>query len=232
MFRTYIIYPLLPILIYIDPSTLTLQNLDIDGASDFLSRIVLSNMSTSWETYDGLPRYLATRVDPKFGPIRISNTALQSRTIYKLVEEASFARSGKGMIQMCVCFEDVIQEIEPESSAPITPSPLPYRTTKPQENPFVIKKENQTKVKKENQAKPKKRKTPAQGKVRDTRKRGISQVSSPQTTKTPPTATTTTEIESYDLSIFEDSDNLSDLILPGTDDGLNISSSYDLRSRR
>jgi hypothetical protein len=232
--------------IRIDLSTLTLQNLDIDGAYDFLSRIVLSNMSTSWETYDSLPRYLATRVDIKFGPIRISNTALQSRTVYKLIEEASFTRSGKGMVQMCVCFEEVIQEIEPKSPTPVTPSPLPYRTTKPRGKLFVIKKESQTKLKK--------MKAPAQGRDNNivrlspplqpsktkklsysTRKRAISQVSSPQTIKTPPTTEKTildTEVVSYDSNLSEDSDNLSDLTLPGTDNSSYVSSSYNLRSKR
>ena len=134
-------------------------------------------MDIRCDSYDHLPRYLATRVDQKTGPVKLSATAKRSRTIAALVEHASFIRTGKtGTVLICVCFEELIPE------EPVTfnsPSPLPTRTK--------VKKELKEKGVKKERKDPELHYPDAEGKVSyGTRKRAISQLSSPQTKKTPP----------------------------------------------
>ena len=61
--------------LFLDASLLALQNQNIEGSDDFILRVVLEGMDVQWRVYDHLDRYLATRVDVKIGPIKISTTA-------------------------------------------------------------------------------------------------------------------------------------------------------------
>lgn len=179
--------------------------------------------------YDHLPSYLATRVDTRLGPVRISTAAKGARTVLQLIEDGGFSRTNKTQIQICVCFEDIIEEEEPEPELSPTPlTPIPYRTNTPKQRTYA-KKEVQLqsktpKVKKEkgrhSAVQPLKEERPAQKKQTTSyghRKRTISQVSSPQTTKTPPIEkelSTQAEPTLYDDQDLSDSSELLDLELP------------------
>ena len=169
----------------IDSASLTLANANIDGAEDFLQNIVLAEMDIRWESYEDLPRYLATRIDPKTGPVKLSATAKKSRTIVSLIEQASFIRTGKtGIMQICVCFEKLVYEEPPTR---LSPSPLPNRTKIKEESNFKTAKGKERDKKEfvsslQQVRYPQTKKNVPYG----ARKRGISQISSPQTEKTPP----------------------------------------------
>ena len=135
-------------------------------------------MDIRWDSYEDLPRYLATRIDPKTGPVKLSATAKRSRTIISLIEQASFIRTGKtGVIQICVCFEKLVYE-EP---APLPSlSPLPNRT-KVKEEPSLKTAKGKEKDKGEKATDQIRCPQPKTNASHGARKRAISQISSPQT---------------------------------------------------
>jgi hypothetical protein len=158
-------------------------------------------MDIRWDSYEDLPRYLATRIDPKTGPVKLSATAKRSRTIISLIEQASFIRTGKtGVIQICVCFEKLVYE-EP---APLPSlSPLPNRT-KVKEEPSLKTAKGKEKDKGEKATDQIRCPQPKTNASHGARKRAISQISSPQTEKTPPGRTPQPDENALYEGIFSD----------------------------
>lgn len=189
-----------------DRASIPLTNATIEGADDFIKNKILPEVELRWASYREYQPYIATRIDSKTGPVQLSMTAKQSRTILQLVEEGSFVRKNS-YIQMYICFDEEI--IEDQTPTP-SPLPLPTRTKIKREK---LKKDD-TVQKKQRGVKNKEKSKEMQPKVESSyvvHKRAISQLSTPQSPRTSPreALNTPSPIQSY-----EDEGTFSNLHLP------------------
>jgi hypothetical protein len=174
------------------------------------------------QSCEKLPCYLATRIDKATGPVTISNSAKEARTVKDLLEQGGFFQKKTGIITLCLCFEEVTEET-------ISPLSTPLPTRIKNKKAAIIQEDYKlrtpkairtTKVKKEKATK--KEKQPIKEEKAIIRKRTISQLSDPQTEKTPPVLSPAPSSPLPELSYDV---GFSDIILPEEEEL--ISTAYD-----
>jgi hypothetical protein len=112
-----------------DSFTLSLTNEYINGSDDFINTRILPEVDQRLSVFDGRPKYLATRIDSKLGPIKLAVSAQKSRTTYELLDPLLFQRNGKGNQVIYICYQQVSYAID-EISEPSTPMNIRLKNKK------------------------------------------------------------------------------------------------------